>query len=308
MAIPDYQSVMLPLLHLLGDGTEHRMRDAVATLSDQFGLTEAEKKEQLPSGNLVFENRVYWARAYLKKAALVLSPKWGFIQITDRGKKCLSESPHRIDVPYLKQFPEFLEYYTGKRVDDENATESQDTTTETPEELVATGYQKLRRQIETELLSRVKLSPPEFFERLVVRLLTAMGYGGSIADAGKAIGKTGDGGVDGVIKEDRLGLSLLFIQAKRWDTTSVGRPEVQGFVGALYGKKAKKGVFITTSTFTKDARDYAEGLDSRVILIDGAKLAEFMFDFNIGAVVESSYLVKRIDSDFFEDDSPPAAV
>lgn len=303
MSIPDYQSAMLPLLRLLGDNGEHRMRDVVAALANQFGLTEEEKKELLPSGNLVFENRVYWARMYLKKASLIVSPKWGFIQITDRGRACLAESPQKIDVSYLKRFPEFLEYYTGKKPEDGEASEAEETATETPEELVASGYQKLRGQLQAELLSRVKSSPPEFFEKLVVRLLTAMGYGGSVADAGKAIGGTGDGGVDGVIKEDKLGLELLFIQAKRWDTATVGRPDVQAFVGALYGKKAKKGVFITTSTFSKDAKSYAEGLDSRVILIDGAKLAELMFDYNIGAVVESSYLVKRIDSDFFEDDS-----
>ena len=277
---------MLPLLSLAGDGAEHRMRDAVATLADHFNLSDAEKKELLPSGNVVFENRVYWARTYLKKAALVQNPKWGFFQITNRGKKCLSEHPTKIHVAYLKQFPEFLEYYTGKKAEDDDGEETQEVTSETPEELVATGYQKLRKQLEADLLARVKACPPEFFERLVVRLLTAMGYGGSLADAGKAIGKSGDGGVDGVIKEDKLGLDWLFIQAKRWDNTTVGRPDVQGFVGALYGRKAKKGVFITTSAFSKKAKEYAESLDSRVILIDGAKLAKLMFDYNIGAVVE----------------------
>jgi len=299
---------MLPLLTLAGNGAEHRMREAVPALADQFKLTDAEKKELLPSGNGVFENRVYWARTYLKKATLLQNPKWGFFQITDRGKKCLLESPAKIDVAYLKKFPEFLEYYTGAKPEEGSGEEPPEVTSETPEELVAKGYQKLRKQLEAELLAKVKACPPDFFERLVVRLLTAMGYGGSLADAGKAIGKSGDGGVDGVIKEDRLGLDLLFIQAKRWDNATVGRPDVQGFVGALYGRKARRGVFITTSTFSKEAKAYADGLDSRVILIDGAKLSELMFDYNIGPVVESSYLVKRIDSDFFEDDSPAISV
>lgn len=176
---------------------------------------------------------------------------------------------------------------------------------ETPEELLATGYLKLRKQLEFELLSRVKAATPEFFERLVVRLLIAMGYGGSLADAGRAIGKSGDGGVDGVIKEDRLGLDILYVQAKRWDSASVGRPEIQKFVGALHGKRARRGVFITTSSFTKEARDYAEGLETKVILIDGGMLTELMFDFGTGVSTESTYVVKKIDSDFFEDETEP---
>lgn len=303
MAIPDYQTVMLPLLSAAADGNEHRMREAIKSLADQFQLTDTERAELLPSGNVVFDNRVHWARTYLKKAGLIESPRWGYFQVTEQGKAALAKKPATIDLDFLKQYPEFVEYYTGKKATDEGQIqEPQRVDNETPEELLASGYLKLRKQLEFDLLSRVKSSPPDFFERLVVRLLTSMGYGGSLADAGKALGKAGDGGVDGVIKEDKLGLSLIYIQAKRWDNASVGRPEIQKFVGALHGKRARKGIFLSTSTFTKDARDYAEGLETKVILIDGAQVAELMFDYGVGVSLESTYQVKRLDSDFFEDE------
>jgi restriction system protein len=303
MAIPDYQSVMLPLLNLAADGNEHRFRDAISKLADEFQLSDEERKETLPSGGRIFDNRVGWARTYLKKAGLLSYPKRLFIQITDRGRNLLSERPERIDVKLLRQFPEFMEFQAPKKTGkEETAVDLQDESSETPEELLASGYLKLRKQLESELLDRVKSCTPEFFERMVVQLLTTMGYGGSLADAGKAIGRSGDGGIDGVIKEDKLGLDLLFIQAKKWDETTVGRPEIQKFVGALYGRKAKKGIFITTSAFSKDAKGYAEGLDSRVILIDGRQLAELMFDYEIGVSTANSYVVKRVDSDFFEDE------
>lgn len=303
MAIPDYQTVMLPLLRLTCDGAEHRFRDAINQLANEFKLTEEELKDTLPSGGRIFDNRVGWARTYLKKAGLLSYPRRLYIQITDRGRKVISSQPRRIDVDFLKRFPEFLDFQAPKRVERVGAAvEPQEDSNETPEELLASGYLKLRKQLESELLDRVKTCTPEFFEKMVVQLLTTMGYGGSLADAGRAIGKSGDGGIDGVIKEDKLGLDLLFIQAKRWGETTVGRPEIQKFVGALYGRKAKKGIFITTSVFSKDAKDYAEGLDSRVILIDGRQLAELMFDHGIGVSTSNSYLVKRLDSDFFEDE------
>ncbi len=304
MPIPDYQTIMLPLLKVAADGKEHHAREAVNVLANQFGLTEEELKEMLPSGvDAVFRNRVGWAQTYLKKAGLIQYPKRGFIQITDRGKSVIAQKPPKIDVKFLRQFPEFVEFQRPKKSSgDEPAIETSGESDETPEELLASGYLKLRKQLENDLLARVKACPPEFFERLVVRLLTTMGYGGSLADAGRAIGKSGDGGIDGVIKEDKLGLDLLFIQAKRWDNTTVGRPEIQKFVGALYGRKAKKGIFITTSAFSKEAKEYADGLDSRVILIDGASLAELMFEHSVGVSTVSSYAVKRIDSDFFEDE------
>ncbi len=309
MAIPDYQTVMLPLLKIAADGKEHQIREAAMALANEFKVTEAEQKETLPSGmQSIFDNRVGWARTYLKKAGLLTYPKRSYFQITERGQSVLSNKPPHIDVQFLRQFAEFIEFHSPKKNDDEVVVANpQEESSETPEELVATGYIKLRNQLEFELLSRVKAAPPEFFERLVVRLLTSMGYGGSLADAGRAIGKSGDGGVDGVIKEDRLGLDVLYIQAKRWDNASVGRPEIQKFVGALHGKRARRGVFITTSIFTKDARDYADGLETKVILIDGTMLTELMFDFGIGVSTESTYVVKRIDLDFFEDESDSEA-
>jgi restriction system protein len=304
MPIPNYQTVMLPLLKVAADGKEHPVRDAADDLADQFGLTEAERDQLLPCGvQSILRNRVGWARTYLKKAGLIEYSRRGHFQITKSGKAVLSQEPVRIDVKFLHQFPEFIEFHSPKSIGQETSTEMPEEPSETPEELLEAGYLKLRRQVEDDLLTRIKSSPPEFFERLVVRLLTTIGYGGSLADAGKAIGKSGDGGIDGVIKEDKLGLDLLYIQAKRWENASVGRPEIQKFVGALHGKKARKGIFICTSTFTKDAKDYAEVLETKVILIDGAQLAELMFDYGVGVSTESNYVVKRIDSDFFEDEA-----
>jgi restriction system protein len=309
MPIPDYQSIMLPLLKMAGDGKEHRIRDAINDLAAQFGLSEQERKELLPSGvDRIFDNRIGWGRTYLKKAGLIGYPKRGYFQITEQGQNILAKAPPKINVAFLKQFPEFVEFSTAKKSTGDGSVaelDGQEASNGTPEETLAAGYLKLRKQIESDLLARVKECAPEFFERLVVTLLTTMGYGGSLADAGRAIGKTGDGGVDGVIKEDKLGLDLLYIQAKRWDDTTVGSPEIQKFVGALYGKKAKKGIFITTSTFSKAAIEYAAGLDSKIILMDGAQLAEFMFDYGVGVSTVNSYAVKRIDSDFFSEEEEP---
>lgn len=306
MPIPDYQTLMLPLLKIAGDGEVHSKREAVNELALQFGLTEEERKELLPSGKQeIFDNRVGWARTYLKKALLIDYVQRGQFRITERGNEVLAENPERIGVAFLSRFPEFVEFQRPIRpaATGENGSVMPTVETDSPDDLMATGYLNRRRQIEEDVLAKVKTSSPEFFERLVVKLLTAMGYGGSLADAGKAIGKSGDGGVDGVIKEDRLGLERIYIQAKRWDNASVGRPEIQKFVGALHDKRARKGIFLTTSTFTKDAHEYASGLETKVILIDGQELAKFMFDFEVGVSTESTYLVKRIDNDFFEDDT-----
>jgi restriction system protein len=304
MSIPDYQSLMLPLLKTAADGKDHTKRDVLNELAGQFKLTEEERKELLPSGKQeVFDNRVGWARTYLKKAGLLQYTQRGHFKITDRGRNVLAQKPKLINVAYLRQFPEFLEFHSPKKTaTDAESLESPESLAETPEELLESGSLKLRRQVESEVLARVKACPPEFFERLVVKLLTTIGYGGSLADAGKAIGKSGDGGIDGVIKEDKLGLDILYIQAKRWDNT-VGRPEIQKFVGALHGRRAKKGIFITTSAFSKDATEYADGVETKVILIDGAQLAGLMFDYGVGVSTVNSYVVKRIDSDFFEDES-----
>jgi len=238
-------------------------------------------------------------------ALLIEYVQRGQFRITDRGKQVLAENPKRIDNALLGRFPEFLEFKKRARpaAAEESNTAAVAAETDTPDDLMAAGYLNSRRQVEDAVLERVKSCSPEFFERLVVKLLTAMGYGGTLADAGKAIGKSGDGGVDGVIKEDRLGLEQIYIQAKRWDSTTVGRPEIQKFVGALHGRRARKGIFLTTSSFTKDAHEYASSLETKVILIDGQELAKFMFDFGVGVSTESTYVVKRIDNDFFEDDA-----
>ena len=304
MAIPDYQTCMLPFLRFLSDGAEHTLLAAEDSLADHFKLTPAERAELLPSGQQgVFKNRIGWARTYLKKAALLESPKRGVFKITDRGLKTLASKPSRIDVKYLEQFPEFIEFRdASKPANGAGAvavTELPQSKT-TPEEAIEVAHQGLREQLAAELLTRILSCSPTFFEQLVVELLVKMGYGGSRRDAGERIGQTGDGGIDGIIKEDRLGLDTIFIQAKRWQG-SVGRPEIQKFVGALQGQRAKKGVFITTSTYTADAADYATRIDTKVVLIDGKQLAGLMIDFDVGVAPAATYVVKRVDSDYFEE-------
>ncbi len=302
MAIPDYQTCMLPFLRHIADGADHTLRDAEESLAKHFNLTPAEQAQLLPSGQQgVFRNRVGWARTYLKKAGLLESPKRAVFRITGRGLTTLASNPDRIDVKYLEQFPEFIEFRDASRSDGGTATPTEHPpTTTTPEESIELAHQSLREQLAAELLRRILGCSPTFFEQLVVELLVKMGYGGSRKDAGERIGQTGDGGIDGIIKEDRLGLDTLFIQAKRWQGP-VGRPEIQKFVGALQGQRAKKGVFITTSNYTAEATDYAGRIDTKVVLIDGKQLAGLMIDFDVGVAPAATYTVKRIDSDYFED-------
>ena len=295
---------MLPLLRCLSDGTEHTLRDAEDSLAEHFKLTPAERAELLPSGQQgIFKNRIGWARTYLKKAALLESPKRGVFKITDRGLKTVASNPSRIDIKYLEQFPEFIQFREASRPEIEvgiaAAPELPQSRT-TPEEAIEVAHQGLREQLAAELLARILACTPTFFEQLVVELLVKMGYGGSRRDAGERIGQTGDGGIDGIIKEDRLGLDTIFIQAKRWQGT-VGRPEIQKFVGALQGQRAKKGVFITTSTYTAEATDYATRIDTKVVLMDGKQLAGLIIDFDVGVAPAATYVVKRIDSDYFEE-------
>ena len=302
MAIPDFQACMLPFLRYLSDGMEHTLRDAEDSLAEHFKLEPAERAELLPSGQRgIFKNRIGWARTYLKKAALLESSKRGVFKITERGIKSLALNPSRIDVKYLAQFPEFMEFQGASKPENgpEAVAELLPSKT-TPEEAIELAHQGIREQLAAELLSRILGCSPTFFEQLVVELLVKMGYGGSRRDAGERIGQTGDGGIDGIIKEDRLGLDTIFIQAKRWQG-SVGRPEIQKFVGALQGQRAKKGVFITTSSYTADASDYASHIDTKVVLIDGKQLASLMIDFDVGVAPAATYVVKRIDSDYFED-------
>jgi restriction system protein len=302
MAIPDYQTCMLPFLRYLGDEKEHSLRDAEEALAEHFKLTPTERAELLPSGQQgIFKNRIGWARTYLKKAALISAPRRAVFKITERGMQTLASNPSRIDSKFLEQWPEFVEFRDISKPGTEQVQPMDlPLMTTTPEEAIELAYQGLREQLAQELLSRILSCSPTFFEQLVVELLVKMGYGGSRRDAGERIGQTGDGGIDGIIKEDRLGLDTIFIQAKRWQG-SVGRPEIQKFVGALQGQRARKGVFITTSTYTSDAIDYASRIDTKVVLIDGKQLSALMIDFDVGVSVSASYVVKRIDSDYFEE-------
>lgn len=297
---------MRPLLRFTEDGQDHRLRDTEAALAAEFGLTDEELAQLTPSGSdLVFWNRIRWAKLYLTKAGLLLSPAWGKIRISDLGREALKVNPSRIDLATLKTYPHFMEFWNPSKAGDSVPPDAQSDSADseqTPEESIASTYRALRKHIEAEVLTKLIASSPSYFERTVVKLLTTIGYGGSLADAGAAIGRSGDGGIDGVIKEDKLGLDLIYIQAKKWADTTVGSPDVQGFVGALAGKKARKGVFITTSKFSRDARVYADSLENKVILIDGERLAELMYEYGLGVSTVSSYDIKRIDGEFFEED------
>ncbi len=302
--IPDYQSIMLPLLKLLEDKQEYKVRDIIEKLAEQFQLTDDERKTLLASGTqFVFDNRVAWAKTYLKKAGLIDFPKRATAIITGVGVDVLKSKPNRIDAKFLRQFPSFVEFASVNRNEKEDSliiAVNNEPTEQTPEENLDSAYQRIRKSLAVELLNKVVDMSPSFFERLVVELLVKMGYGGSISDAGKAIGKSGDEGIDGTIKEDKLGLDIIYIQAKRWKPGNVvGRPELHKFVGALAGQGAKKGVFITTSNFTKEALDYNPKNETKIVLIDGNQLAQLMIDYNIGCTTQQVYEVKRMDSDYF---------
>ncbi len=301
MAIPDYQSIMLPLLELVSDKREWVFRNVVEELSKKYSLTEEERKELLPSGQQpIFDNRVGWARTYMKKAGLIDSPKRGVLRISNKGLEVLQSKPDRINVKFLQKFPEFVEFQTLKRDENEAIAVTDNDIEQTPEESLDISYQKIRKALALELLNKVMSLTPSFFEKLVVELLVNMGYGGSIKDAGRAIGRSGDEGIDGTIKEDKLGLDVIYIQAKRWQPGNVvGRPELQKFVGALAGQGAKKGIFITTSSFTKEALDYSPKNETKIVLIDGERLAQLMIDYDLGVSLVNKYEIKRIDNDYF---------
>lgn len=302
MPIPDHQTIMLPLLKLTADKKEHYIHEAIEKLADEFELSEEERKELLPSGSRrIFDNRVNWARTYLKKAGLLESQKRGYFNITKRGINVLNQNPRQINNKFLKQFDEFKKFQSRNKSENILKTDLGQTRLKTPEEDLEYGYQKIRQDLSQELLDIVKNNSPGFFEKLVVDLLVKMGYGGSRKDAGRAIGKTNDSGIDGIIKEDKLGLDVIYIQAKRWENT-VGRPEIQKFAGALQGKRAKKGIFITTSNFSNNALDFVSGIDSKIVLIDGDQLTQFMIDHDIGVSKVASYEIKKIDSDYFTEE------
>ena len=302
--IPDFQSIMLPLLKITGDKKEHTIQEVRDLLAKHFNLSEEERSELLSkSKQQRFNNRVGWARTYLGKGGLLEYGKVGSFMITDRGLKVLQEKPSKIDVKYLKRFPELLKFIKpskkGKKTKDKEIELLLEE--KTPEDLLEIGYEKYQGKLLSDLLEKVKQCNPNFFERLVVELLVNMGYGGSFEDAGKAIGKSGDEGIDGIIKEDKLGLDAIYIQAKRW-SNPVSRPDIQKFAGALLGKKAKKGVFITTSLFSEGAIEYARNIENKIIPIDGEQLTKYMVDNGVGVSEITSYKIKKIDLDYFTEE------
>jgi restriction system protein len=305
MPIPEFQTFLLPVLAFPGDGAEHSLSQARDALAAQFNLSLEERGEMLPSGRQRrFDNRVAWAKVYLEQAGLISGPRRAHFVITDEGRSLLGERPQRIDIALLERYEKFREFRNASRRGEnasQHAASAQDAHVATPEELLEQSYQSIRSELASELLARVKASSPQFFETLVVELLLKMGYGRNRAEAGRAIGASGDEGIDGIISEDRLGLDTIYIQAKRWDGT-VGRPEVQKFVGALHGKRAKKGVFLTTGAFSADAKEYVSRIDPRVVLIDGRELAEYMIDLNLSVTPKATFEVKRIDSDYFAEE------
>ncbi len=305
MPVPDFQSITLPLLQLLRNGDTQRLSDLTERLADQFQLTESERSELLPSGQRRLLNRVAWARTYMAKAGLLEGVERGSMRITDRGRALLAEHPPRIDMRLLSRYPGFVAFRERSAAGEAPAgvpqTEGPGLVSATPEDLIEQAHRQLQAALADELLNRIKAQSSRFFEKLVLELLVAMGYGGSLQDAAQVVGQSGDGGIDGVIKEDKLGLDMIYVQAKKWDST-VGRPEVQGFAGSLDGFRARKGVFITTAAFSKEAQGYVERIDKRIVLIDGPSLARLLIEHNVGVTVASAYQIKRMDSDYFNEE------
>ncbi|RHW22365.1 restriction endonuclease [Pseudomonas jilinensis] len=302
MAIPDFQSLMRPVLAAVADGMPLALAVLRKQVASSFPLSEAELQERLASGKqTVINNRIGWARTYLNKAGLLCIPAKGMVQITARGLETLRTGPERITVSWLKRYPEFADFHMSRPTDTASPSEQIEPAEEsTPDEQLAAAHQALMLSLADELLAQVRAASPSFFEQLVVDLMLAMGYGGSRKEAGRATQQTSDGGIDGIIKEDKLGLGVIYLQAKRW-SNMVHRPEIDKFIGALTRQRARKGVFITTSDFSAGARDAALGLDIKVVLIDGSKLARLMVENNLGCTVKHVYEVRELDSDYFNE-------
>lgn len=300
--IPKYEAMMLPLLQYLSDGKEHSLSEIHDALAENFKLTDDERRELLSSGlQPVFRNRVSWAKTYLKNAGLLTSPKRAHFKITDKGIALLKENPKEITTKFLTRYDDFVAFLNKKNKDNNNLPQSHIyNADQTPEESLEYAYQKLHSELSKELLDIIKSCSPEFFERLVVDLLITMGYGGSRKEAGQAMGKSGDGGIDGIINEDKLGLDIIYLQAKRWENC-VPVKEIRDFTGALASKKAKKGIFITTSCFPKSSYEFVEQVEYKIILIDGERLVNLMIEHSIGLSTINTYEVKKIDSDYFEE-------
>jgi len=312
MAIPDYQTLMLPTLKVAADGEEHRFSDVIAKLAEEFRLTPEEQQQLLPSGKqTTFSNRVGWAKSYLVQAGLLEGTKRAHFRITERGRKSLFDDPPRIDNEYLLQFPEFIQFRERTRASGANGSRGDESgnlstefgssiTSETPDELLRSTARQIEAALKKELLGRVLSAPPSFFESLIVSLLLAMGYGGSREEAGRIIGRSGDGGIDGVIDEDALGLERVYVQAKRYaPENAVSEPEIRGFSGSLGAAKANKGVFVTTSYFTQPALAFAEKHPFKIVLIDGERLAALMIRYNVGVRIDETLYLKKVDEDFF---------
>ena len=301
MAIPDFQSLMLPVLKASASG-EVKISDVVASLGKQLSLSEEELSELLPSGKQsTFANRVNWAKSYLGKAGLVALTKRGHFEISERGKKVLAAPPPTINIKFLEAFPEFKSFKDSNGASLANLRpEAANLKAMTPDEIIRLANAELNQSLSAELLSKILAAPPNFFERLVVQLLIAMGYGGSAIEAGKALGKSGDGGVDGVIDQDALGLDRIYVQAKRYAENKVSSGEIRDFFGSLDRFKASKGLFVTTSTFSPSAKETAELLSKRIVLIDGHQLTRLMIRFDIGCRVVETIHIKKLDEDFFD--------
>jgi restriction system protein len=308
MPVPDFQTLMLPVLKQFADGTDKTPADVRGPIGAEFGLTTDDLATMLPSGRqTTFANRVAWALGYLKQSNLLESPRHAHYRITERGREVLRSPPERIDISFLERYPDFQAFRnrTGVALDavaakaaPGSSSLTSDAALLTPDEQVRAGAERIRENLATLLLYQVKRGSPAAFERLVVDLLVAMGYGGSHKDAAQVVGKSGDGGIDGIIKEDRLGLENIYVQAKRWDTT-VGRPAIQQFAGALHGHRARKGVVITTSNFSREAIEYAKASQIAIVLIDGTQLTDFMIEFGIGVTDVETIKIKRLDMDYF---------
>ncbi len=298
MAVPDFQNMLLPFVRTLLDGEVYHLSEISDRLGQELQVSEEDRKEMLPSGKQKrFNNRVGWAGKYLSEAGLVERVERGKYRISELGKKViLEEKPGYIDVKYLKQYEGVKEFLGDKSGN--GGTKTLEEGQATPEEALSASYQRLRGELSQELLREINNHSPEIFEQLVVDLLVSMGYGGTRKDAGQAIGKTKDGGVDGIIKEDKLGLDVIYVQAKRWQSP-VGRPLVQAFTGSIEGHKARKGVFITTSSFSQEAREYVKNIEKRIILIDGKTMVDLMMDYGVGVVEVDRYVVQKIDLDYF---------
>ncbi|OQW80425.1 MAG: restriction endonuclease [Proteobacteria bacterium ST_bin14] len=301
MEIPDFQSLMLPVLRSSDAGEVH-IADVVQRLGEEFSLNTEQLAHLLPSGRqTTFANRVHWAKSYLGKAGLIRLTRRGYFEITPAGQKLLAKPPPRIDINFLRQFPEFREFKASADRETPDQTQVVSASSLTPDEEIRRARDRIEDDLAAEILAKIVSAPPAFFERVVVRLVTAMGYGGSVSDAGQALGKSGDGGVDGVINEDVLGLDRIYVQAKRYGVdNSIGPGAIRDFFGALDQFKANKGLFVTTSTFTSAAKLTADGLSKRIVLIDGTRFARLMIQYDVGCRLEEQISIKRLDEDFFE--------